>query len=331
MSVSAQLRRIATPLFRRAIGRDTALRFGAHRGRSLVLLYHRILPDGTPPNPIVPSVSASLFRRQVEALLRAGEVVPLSELIGSTPYGSRPRFALTFDDDHAGYVETVLPALRALSVPATFFLSGRTLHDLPPYWWTTVESSLRTHGFDFTRTTLGIGGRTIEDLAIALERSGRAAELTSRLPPAREAAMTAEHVRVLSDEGMTIGFHTLHHPVLTMESQRSLEEALTEGRRELASAAGAAVDLLAYPHGKADSVVAEAVERAGYAAAFAAGGRPIAATSDRFLLDRWEPGRLEADELATHVAMRLLRPPTSPRAMRQERLMHARTPTHVSD
>jgi len=334
MSASAQLRRVATPLLRRPLGRDTALRFAAHRGRALVLLYHRVLPDGSPVDPIVPSLSASLFRRQMESLLRAGDVVPLSELIAS-PHDtagarrSRPRFALTFDDDHSGYVETVLPALRAVGVPATFFLSGRVLHGLPPYWWASVESSLRTHGFAVTRDTLGIGGHTVADLVAALECSGRAAEITRRLPPASETPMTAEHVRVLSNEGMTIGFHTLHHPVLTAQESGDLDAALTIGRRELEAAAGARVDLLAYPHGQADAMVADAAERAGFAAAFATGGRPITATSDRFLLGRWEPGPLEPAEFNAAVAMRLLRWPTAPRTKRRPRRVGATAATAV--
>jgi len=257
----------------------------------------------------------------MESLLRAGHVVPLSALIESPHHDARdrrpqPRFAVTFDDDHAGYVETVVPALRALGVPATFFLSGRVLHGLPPYWWTSVESSLRTHGFDHTRDTLGISAPTVADLVVALERSGRAAELTRRLPSVSETPMTAAHVRVLSNEGMTIGFHTLHHPVLTMQSADNLEAALTIGRRELETAAGARVDLLAYPHGLANAIVADATELAGYTAAFATGGRPITATSDRFLLGRWEPGPLEGAEFSAALAMRLLRWPAASRTMR---------------
>jgi peptidoglycan/xylan/chitin deacetylase (PgdA/CDA1 family) len=331
MSARAQIKRLAAPLFRRAIGRSAALRFAVRHGRLLVLLYHRILPDGAAPDPIVPSLPVSLFRRHVETLLHTGDIVPVSELIESPRQQQRPRFALTFDDDHDGYVATVLPALRALGVSATFFLSGRALHGLPPYWWTSVERSLRTRGLEFTRDTLGLGGaRTVEDLAAALERSGQAAQLVGRLPSVNELSMTAADIRALTDAGMTIGFHTLHHPILTMQSGPALETALVDGRRELAAAAGATVDLLAYPHGRANAAVADAAEQAHYVAAFASGGRPITATSDAFLLDRWEPGRLETDELSAHLAMRLLRPPTPPRAMRRKRPRPTEVPTAVN-
>ena len=330
MSASAQIRRLAAPLFHRAIARSTALRFAARRRRSLVLLYHRILPDAVPPDPIVPSVPVSLFRRQVEMLIDAGDVVSLIDLIESPGRGQRPRFALTFDDDHTGYVETALPVLQACRVPATFFLSGRGLHGLPPYWWTSVECSLRTHGLDYTRTTLGVKGHTVSDIAVELEESGRAAQLVSRLPPVSGHVMTSADVQALARAGMTIGFHTLHHPVLTTQSGHALEAALSDGRFDLAKAAGTTVDFLAYPHGRASTAVAEAAEQAHYAAAFTAGGRPITDTSDRFLLDRWEPGRLEPDEFVTQLAMRLVRPPTPARDIRHTRGEQGVTATHVN-
>jgi peptidoglycan/xylan/chitin deacetylase (PgdA/CDA1 family) len=291
----------------------------------LVLLYHRILPDGTAPDAIVPSLQRHLFLRHVEALLRVGDVVPLAQLLEPARLSHRPRIALTFDDDHAGYVGIVVPELQALGVAATFFLSGRSLHGLPPYWWTSVEQSIRTHGLDRTRRLLGLSGGTVADLAIALERSPQAAQLASRLPHVDEPCMTAADIRALARAGMTIGFHTLHHPVLSTLAEGPLEAALTEGRRELAAAAGAPVDLLAYPHGRVTAEVADAAERAAFLAAFAAGGHPITTSSDRFLLDRWEPGPLRPDELGAAVAMRLMRSPTAPHSVRRKRLQRNET------
>ena len=331
MSYGAHLRRLAAPLFRPALTQHAALRLAARRGRSLVVLYHRVLPDGTAPDPIVPSLQRRLFVRQLEALLRVGDVVTLRELLEPARRSPRPRIALTFDDDHPGHIGTVVPELQALGVSATFFLSGRSLHGLPPYWWTNVQHSLRSHGLDYTRRALGVSGETVADLAVALERSPRAAQLASRLPHVDEAQPTAADIRAMARAGMTIGFHTLHHPVLSDLAGRDLESALIDGRRELAAAAGSDVDLLAYPYGRATTAVAEAAERAGYVAAFATGGRPISATSDRFLLDRWEPGALDADELGAQTAMRFMRSPTQPRAIRRGRVVRIETATIVKD
>jgi len=317
MGYGTPIKRLAMPIFKLAVGQRAALRLAASRNRALVLLYHRVLTDGAAPDEIVPSLSRRLFGEHLETLLRLGHIVPLTQLLQPPPSGAPPRFAITFDDDHAGYVDTVLPELQSRGVTATFFLSGRSLHGLPPYWWAFVEESLRTRGLDYTRRTLGLTGGTAADLAVALERSPTASELTSQLPYPTQPTMTADHIRTLADAGMTIGFHTLHHPILSTLAGPELQAALTMGRHELAVAAATPINLLAYPHGRATSNVAAAAEGASYAAAFATGGRPITSSSDRFLLHRWEPGPLNGDELRAAIAARLLRTPTPSQAARR--------------
>jgi peptidoglycan/xylan/chitin deacetylase (PgdA/CDA1 family) len=170
-----------------------------------------------------------------------------------------------------------------------------------------------------TRHVLGLTGATTPaDLAVALEGSTLIDQLPRLLggvqgqqPPMP--AMPVEDIAALTRAGMTVGFHTLRHPVLTTLSAAALESALTEGREALAAVSGAPVDLLAYPHGLANAGVAAAAERAGFRAAYAAGGRPITAQSDRFLLGRWDPGFLAGEEFAAALALRLLRPATPPR------------------
>jgi peptidoglycan/xylan/chitin deacetylase (PgdA/CDA1 family) len=317
MSYRVAARRLATPFFRYAFGRRAALRLATARGRSLILLYHRVLPDGAIRRAIGPAVSSSTFRQHVHALLNIGHIVPLGHLLELARPHESPRFSITFDDDHAGYVDTVLPELEAFKIPATFFLSGRALHGLPHYWWTFVEHSIHSHGLERTSQILGLAARTPADLAIALERSPIAQDVLNRLSTPDEAQMSAADIRSLARAGMTIGFHTLHHPLLTLLADRDLEIAMSVGRRELADAAGTKVDLLAYPHGRATSRVAVAAERAGYSAAFIADGRPVAPGSDRFLLARWEPGPLSFEQISAELLLRLLRAPTPSRTGRQ--------------
>ncbi len=320
MPYSARARRLVTPLFRYTVSRRAALRFAAARGRSLVLLYHRVLPDGTTPRAIVPTVSSSVFRQHLHALLSIGHIVPLAQLLEPARPGEGTRFSITFDDDDAGYVGTVLPDLHALGITATFFLSGRTLHALPPHWSTFVEHSIHSIGLESTSRTLGLDARTPADLALALERWPQAHNVADRLPTPDEPQLTVADIRSLVRAGMTIGFHTLHHPLLSMLKGPELETAMSVGRQELAAAAGTAVDLLAYPYGRATSCVAESAQRSGYFAAFVTGGRPVAPWSDRFLLARWEPGQLSADEFSAEVALRLLRAPTPSRGSRPLRM-----------
>jgi peptidoglycan/xylan/chitin deacetylase (PgdA/CDA1 family) len=309
--------------------RRAALRLARARGRALVLVYHRVAPDGPAPHEVVRSLPSALFERQLRTLRQIGDIVPLSHLPAALARGNSdgngPYFAITFDDDHPGHRQHALAMLDAVGAHATFFLSGRAIHGLGPYWWSLIEESIRLRGIETTTRALGLTGTTPSDLAIALQGSTLIDELPRRLgvdgshqaPAPPIPPMPTEDIAALTGAGMTVGFHTLHHPVLTTLSAAALESALTEGREALAAAAGAPVDLLAYPHGLANAEVAAAAERAGFRAAYATGGRPIGAESDDFLLGRWDPGELEGEAFAAAVALRLLRPATPPARRRR--------------
>jgi peptidoglycan/xylan/chitin deacetylase (PgdA/CDA1 family) len=294
--------------------RRAALRLPRARGRALVLVYHRVAPDGPAPHEVVRSLPSALFARQLHTLRQIGEIVPLPQLPAALTQGSGPYFAITFDDDHPGHRPHALAVLDAVGAHATFFLSGRAIHGIGPYWWSLVEESIRVRGIETTRDLLGLTSATTPaDLAVALEGFPLIDELPRLLGGSLQPPMPVADIAALTRAGMTVGFHTLRHQVMTTLSAAARETALTEGRDALAAASGAPVDLLAYPHGLANADVAAAAERAGFRAAYAAGGRPISARSDRFLLGRWEPGFLEGEAFAAALTLRLLRPATPPR------------------
>jgi peptidoglycan/xylan/chitin deacetylase (PgdA/CDA1 family) len=318
-------RRLGTLAMRSAWARRAALRVARARGRGLVLVYHRVSPDGPAPHEVVRSLPSALFAQQLHRLRQMGVIVPLPQLPAALAQGDGPYFAITFDDDHSCHRQHALAVLETVGAHATFFLSGRVLHGVGPYWWSLVEESIRVRGLESTRKILGLTGATPADLAIALEGSALIDQLDQLLPLPGESQqqqqqqqppMRAEDIGALTAAGMTVGFHTLRHPVLTTLSGEAREIALTEGREALAAAAGAPVDLLAYPHGLANAAVADAAERAGFRAAYAAGGRPITARSDPFLLGRWDPGFLEGEAFTAALALRLSRPATPARHRR---------------
>jgi peptidoglycan/xylan/chitin deacetylase (PgdA/CDA1 family) len=302
-------------LVQKTLPRTAALRLARARNRSLVLVYHRIAPEGPAAHEVVRSMVPALFARQLQMLAELGDIVPLARLLEGPHAGPGPRFAITFDDDHPSHQRWALPVLNAQRLHATFFLSGRALRRLGPYWWSVIEQSIRARGLSHTCRLLGVEGSTPRELAYAVQGSALVEQIPHLLPPLDEQPMPAAEIRALADAGMTIGFHTMRHQVMTRLSGPALEAALVEGRTELAAAAGTRLDLLAYPHGLADPRVARAAEHAGFRAAFTTRARAIASDSDRFLLGRWDPGFLDGDDFAAAVALRLVLPATKPRAM----------------
>ncbi|MPZ73154.1 MAG: polysaccharide deacetylase family protein [Nitriliruptorales bacterium] len=310
MTPRVTMRTAAWWALRAPLLRGAAHRAAAVRGNGLVLVYHRIRT--APPSEsheIIPSVTPERFRGHLEALQKAADIVPLERL--HSPDGSRssrPRLAVTFDDDYPSHVEQALPILTQHNVPATFFLSGRTLHDRGPYWFQLLERWVQCAGVGAVAGGLGVDATTATELALACERDVQLQGLVHD----REAGDAAdvldrEGIRRLADSGMTIGFHTVAHEQLPRLDERALRAALTHGRQELAEAVGSSLRLFAYPHGKADARTAAAVRDCGYAAAWTGHPRPARRDDHAFLRGRWEPGDVPGEELLRGLAVRLHR------------------------
>ena len=310
----ALLRRLATGALRVRAVHQAVRRIAAARGRSLVLVFHRVAPDGSRPSSLVPSIPEALFRRQVQALGELGEIVPLAELLGTWHRPRRSRFALTFDDDYQTHADPVLPVLRALGVHGTFFLSGRSLHGLGPYWFEVLEWLIDTCGVRDVADRLGIPAGSPIELAVACERDPqrqRLLEQAAKQPPLH---LRPDQIQALAAATMTVGFHTLHHPALPALPDDALARALTEGRSELTTMTGRPLHLFAYPHGQADRRVAAQVQAARYTAAWTGLPSPMRSGDDPFLLGRWEPGPLGVDDFLVKVAVRLHRSQAPARA-----------------
>jgi peptidoglycan/xylan/chitin deacetylase (PgdA/CDA1 family) len=307
----AATRRILEPLASQMLRAPAVRRVGAAaaalRGRRLALVFHRIIEDDERAGGVVPAVPEATFRRQLDQLLEMGDIVPLPSMLADASVRSRPRFALTFDDDSLSHHQVVLPVLRDRGVSATFFLGGRSLHGLGPLWFEILDDLVLSRGVAEVARSLGTSATDVRQLA---ERCERDPQLQRAI--VSEDAVVVEHlsdghIAGLEEAGMTIGFHTLHHPLLTRLSGDALDTALTEGRAELEDVVGHRIDLFAYPHGKADGVVRAGVRRAGYVAAWTGRPRAFSSRDDPYRLGRWESGRLLGPALDTRLLATLHR------------------------
>jgi peptidoglycan/xylan/chitin deacetylase (PgdA/CDA1 family) len=312
MTVPPPIRHAAGAMLRRLPSRRLLGGTGRLRGRGLVLLWHRVRLHPAGPNHVIPTVTSDLFRRQLEALLELGDVVPLAELDRRDRL-AKPRFAITFDDDDPGHVQHALPVLVELGLPATFFLSGRWLHGRGPYWWEVLEAQIEVEGSDGVARRLGIAPTTAEALAGHIEGTAEAARLAAiGNAAAADGLMTGSYLRQLCDADMEIGFHTVDHPLLTGLGEADIADAVRRGRGVLQDAAGATVSRFAYPHGRMDARVRSAVAAAGYSSAWTTSHRPTSGSDDPFARGRWEPGERDPASLIAGVIRRLLMGPSLP-------------------
>ena len=284
-----------------------ALRGAGRLGRDLVFLWHRVRPEGGTPNEVVPSVSVATFKAQLDELRQLGRIVPLAALQAPSA-DPAPRFALTFDDDDEGHSRWTLPALQQRGLSATFFLSGRWLHDDGPYWWEHLEQEIRDagpgvvarrHRLPDDLTAAGIAQRLTGTRAAWELREG---SIRRGRPP-----MTEGSARRLVEAGMEIGFHTRHHDVLPLLKGPALTEALTDGRRQLEDALGVCTQQFAYPHGRADARVAAATAAAGFQQAWTTTKVRARRDDPPMLRGRWDLATLSVDDLRRRVLRALVR------------------------
>jgi peptidoglycan/xylan/chitin deacetylase (PgdA/CDA1 family) len=285
-------RPVVDRVLRRPAAVRAATRLAGWRGRGLALLWHRVGPFGARPDEAVRTLATDSFAAQLDLLATLGDVVPLSELERHRR-SSRPRFALTFDDDDAGHVRHTLPLLRRRGLPATFFLSGRWFAGAGPYWWELLEARIRDEGAPAVATSYGLPADA-DAPRIAAELTGTpAAEALAEAAAASPAPPMSRAAAVeLVEAGMEIGFHTRHHPSLPTLQGGELRVALTVGRAELAADLGVAIERFAYPHGHVDAAVAAATAAAGYRSAWTTDKRAVVRGHDPHRLGRWDVGHL---------------------------------------
>jgi peptidoglycan/xylan/chitin deacetylase (PgdA/CDA1 family) len=272
--------------FMQAAGAFAPFRF-AHRGKALVLTYHRFsLGENGPGLPV------RVFREQLEYLTSHYQIVPLSYLAMLLNSGRPvpPRTAvITIDDAYCDAYAVAFPLLRARRIPATVFVvTGFT--DRTVWIWTdklrylaslTSPDVLRESiagvpaGWEssgrISRADLAAAGnaamKTLEDHAKDEAIATMARRLGVTLPdtpPAEFAPIDWDQAREMDQSVVEIGSHTATHPILTNVDAGRLERELRESRARLEDELHRRVDLFCYPNGSLNAEVRQAVRRAGY-------------------------------------------------------------------
>lgn len=235
----------------------------------LILNYHRIGDGSTSPyDRELWSADADAFDAQVARMALDCDVISPGEI--ESVAGLRGRHVLiTFDDGYLDNYEVAYPILRRHGVPATFFIATGFIDRPRLPWWDEIAWQVRTT----TAARLDLRPWLPSPLvpaagpdpvisailraykALPAVESGRMLkrlrEQTGLAPPARvdKLWMDWDMIRDMADGGMTIGGHTVNHPVLSrLPVERQREEIQTCAAR-LRAETGRPMDYFAYPVG----------------------------------------------------------------------------------
>ena len=282
-----------------------------NRGRIVTLLYHGVTAGDSNKSLNDLHVPAKRFRQQMHWLRKKFTPISLDQaLAGLAGRATLPRrpVLVTFDDAYRNNLEVAWPILQEFGIQPTLFVPTQFISSSRSYWGEELENQIgatRALGVPFQNQWYGL--RTPEErreafrkISPALKRldpSARErawAELEAQFarsgdaksPQAGEARLTWEELGTLHQQGVTLGSHTLSHPLLPGLPVDEIQQELEGSKSELEARLGTPVQAFAYPNGDWDPEVRQRVEQAGYACAFTTQPGSNGVHTDRFLLHR---------------------------------------------
>ena len=321
--VSPALKHIVYPV----LSRSGYLRYTAGAGPAVVT-YHGVFPAGYEVRNVALDanlVHAGSLRRQLQLLKKRYHVISPEDFLrwSERELSLPPRsILLTCDDALRNTLTEMVPILQELGLSCLFFATGTSADEtssmlwyeelylmlldanepitlslpeadvsLGPItsngkhscWWNLVERlsqfdrELRRRFLDQIRDQLGLS----EDWAARLVHNATMA--------CRFIALDRAGLRQLVAAGMSIGAHSLSHPILACAPEELARREIFQSRGVLEKALGQTVWAFAYPFGNAATVTGRDLrlaEQAGFRCAFMNTGGGFGAKINRFAVPR---------------------------------------------
>ncbi len=266
-----------------------------NRHRSVVLMYHGVVPDDFPIESWM-HVRESQFRLQMELLRRHYDVVGIDEVVGpgvGKKAMGKPGVVITFDDGYKNNFSVAYPILRQYRFSATIFLVSDFLDSGRMFWFDRVVCSLQKseggvldlsgYDDDVYRIPSGKGEEKwafIQHLLTVLkgkdwvQREAIVRTITgeSYCPSSvRELLVPLgfDEILHMSRRGdMEFGSHTAAHEIVTGLTSEELRRTIGKSIADIESTIGKKVRYFSYPNGDYDERTIEVLKYSGIEAAF---------------------------------------------------------------
>lgn len=277
---------------------------GVSAAAPFIICYHRVVEDfRESAKTAIPSmlISARMLERHIDWLAARYSILSLDDLgsyLESNRSYRKPVAAITFDDGYGDVFQHGFPLLKRKGVPAAVFVVTGLVGSGKPQLFDRVYLSLRlaeSRGMPLAgalnaaiRATgleeIDVTGKRSEDepfrlMTLLLNRFPR--ETVERILTALSenvqvgeraledcAPLTWEMIGSMHRAGITIGSHTTSHTLLTSESLESAAGQLADSKTTLESRLKCQVRHFAYPDGRFNPAVVQAVRSSGYQFAY---------------------------------------------------------------
>lgn len=253
---------------------------GLAQGAGVVLTLHHVRPQrqgGFAPNGLLEITPEFLDRTLMLIRAEGYDLVSLDQAVARLASPRKGRFfvALTFDDGYRDNVEHAWPVLASHGAPWTLFVTTGFADRTARLWWLELEESIRA--LPQIALTLPDGPfaaragsdnekqRAFESLYWRLRKQPEAILLSAISDLAGQAGVDAaalvereclpwETLRALSGApGVSIGAHTLTHPMLAKHDAAFAQMEMADGKARLEAELGMPIRHFAYPVGDPSS------------------------------------------------------------------------------
>jgi peptidoglycan/xylan/chitin deacetylase (PgdA/CDA1 family) len=250
------------------------------RGRGVILMFHHVRPwrpRNFAPNRLL-EITPGFLDVVLTELRREGfDIIALDAVPGRLcpDCGGRPFAVLTFDDGYRDNVEHAWPVLKRYSAPWTLFVTTEFAEGHGRLWWLELEEAIALLDrvvLPDDRCVLDLPSRTAREKEVAFEtvyrrlRAGSEKHLRGVIADlARRGGVSGsqlnaelclgwDEIKILAREpDVTIGAHTLSHPMLAKLDTTTAAHEIAGGKALLEQRLGRPVKHLAYPVGDATS------------------------------------------------------------------------------
>lgn len=291
------------------------------RGACVILMYHRIIPQGSAAERVQPGmyVSPRTFDMHLRCLKQMFAIRPLDEFAGRVkrPLGGagRPCCFITFDDGWLDFHQFAFPLLCAHEAHATVFLPTDFIGSAKRFWIDRLAWILKECESRIQET--GRRGKSPDpmidrivnlkaafdvrlDACVEWLKSFREERINSVLDqwvshwelaeqtPERQFLNWDEVRAMRSSSRVAFGSHTASHRIMTYLNASEIRHELSESRERLIAEAAVRNGpiFFCYPNGNCTPAVAELVKAAGYQLAVTTSSGWNSRDQDPFTLKR---------------------------------------------
>jgi peptidoglycan/xylan/chitin deacetylase (PgdA/CDA1 family) len=269
----------------------------AHRqGGMRILMYHGVGTD---------DFTTETFITGLRYVRKHFDVVPLSIIVENVrdgKAGTGREVAITFDDGLRNNFTVLYPILQRIECPATFFVVPQALEKNEWIWTHDVRERLSSLSEVDCYVFAGeLQAPSSECFGIIdwmktvpnkqrLEIQQRIRDRTKSFVPTptqhhKYDLMDWEELQSLNPRLITIGSHSMTHPILSNISGDEIQTEIVESRRLLEERLQRPVEYFCYPNGNYDDTIVAAVRKT-YTAAIAVTAKTVTAGEDLYRLPR---------------------------------------------